>query len=114
MDKCVSKAREKIKKKCNENNEYIISKLEAYILICESAKEIVQLCVYEKLEEKIKNGNATKEDLMGVCEDVFGKNSPVSSIVRNMNINEVFTKEEMEEYQDIINEFKSKDIKKKI
>jgi len=113
MDLCIEKAREKIKNKCQENEEYVISKIEAYILICQTADEVVKLYAYDKLEERIKNGKATQEDLMNVCNDIFGKNSPISSVVENMMVNEEFSKGTLEEYKDVFESFK-KDNKKKM
>ena len=46
----MQKLSEQEKNKCDENENYVISKFEAYIMICDSVKEVVQLYVYEKLE----------------------------------------------------------------
>ena len=112
MEISVKKARETIKRKCEENEKYIISKLEAYIMICDSVKEIVQLYVYEKLEEKIKSGKAVKEELMHICDMVFGKGNPINSIAENMLIKEGLQKSELEEYKDIFEDYKKINKKK--
>lgn len=113
MDLCIEKAREKIKNKCLENNEYVINEIEAYILICQTADEVVKLYVYKKLEERIKNRKANQEDLMNICTDVFGEKNPISSVIKNMKVSEEFSKETLEEYKDIFESFK-KDNKKKM
>ena len=113
METLIRNARNHIKRKCDEDENYVISKVEAYILICESTEEVVKLYVYEKLEEKIKSGKYAKEDLMNVCNSVFGKENPINSIVENMMVKDEFVKEELGEYKDIFDSF-LKDNKKKM
>lgn len=113
MDIEIKQAREKIKNKCEENETYVINKLEAYIMICDTVEEVVNLYVYEKIEEKIKSGIASKEELSHICDVVFGKGSPVNSVVENMKVGDVLSKAELEEYHGIVEAYK-KDKKKKM
>ena len=105
MDFSIKRAREKIREKCERDENYVISKFEAYILICDTVMSVIQLFAYEKMEEKIKNQTAAQEDIVAICNDVFGQKSPVCSVAKNMKIKNDFSKEEVAEYKDIFDDF---------
>lgn len=110
MDERILKAREKIKEKMKEQG-YVISKKEALVMVCDTVEQVEKIYKYEVLEEKMEEGTLDKEDLMGLCEDVFGKDDQMGrlvylSFVKNKKIDATLTKEEEQEYNNLSNKVK--------
>ena len=61
----------------------------------------------------MKEGTLDKEDLLGLCDDVFGKNTEIGrmvylSFIKNKKIDATLTKEEEKEYNNLSNKRKTK------
>ena len=111
MDERILKAREKIKKKIQEGQ--IIDTKEALVMVCDTVEQVEKIYKYEVLKEKMKNGTLNKEDLLSLCEDVFGKNDELGRMVylgfiKAKKINATFDKNEEQEYNEIISKSKKR------
>jgi len=109
MDERILKAREKIKEKMK--NGYVIGKKEALIMVCDTVEEVEKIYKYEVLEEKMEEGSLDKEDLLGLCHDVFGEDNDMSRLIylnfiKNKKIDATLTKEEENEYNNLTSKVK--------
>lgn len=110
VDEKILEAREKIKQKVKDKlangEQYVYSKKEALIMVCDTVEEVEKIWKYQVLEEKMEEGTLDRDDLQTICDDVFGKDNEMGrrvflGFIKNGKINDKLTNEEDLEYKEL-------------